>query len=125
MVKSSADTSARIMVLENQVGALATEVNNLETKIDTNNNILHDKISEIKEDFHSKISEMKEDFHRNADEKHQKLVDKLDDQARASSAQHAAISQKIQTFEKWRWMVMGAAIVAGYILAHIKLEKLF
>ena len=32
---------------------------------------------------------------------------------------------KIQTIEKWRWMIMGGALVVGYVLAHLKLEKLF
>jgi hypothetical protein len=32
---------------------------------------------------------------------------------------------KLATFEKWRWMIMGGALVAGYVLAHVKLEKFF
>jgi hypothetical protein len=27
--------------------------------------------------------------------------------------------------EKWRWMIMGGALVVGYVLAHIKMENLF
>jgi hypothetical protein len=36
-----------------------------------------------------------------------------------------SISNRIQTLEKWRWMIFGGAIVAGYMLAHVRLDKLF
>jgi hypothetical protein len=53
------------------------------------------------------------------------VIDKLDQQNKASTEQHKAIAEKIQTIEKWRWMIMGGALVVGYVLAHLKLEKLF
>lgn len=114
MPRNSSATTTRISVLETQVEAITTDVNKLEQKIDSNYATLHHR-----------ISEMRDDFHKNIEEKHEKIIEKLDAQSSASSSQHAAISQKIQAFEKWRWMVMGAAIVVGYVLAHIKLEKLF
>ena len=114
MAKNGADTSTRITVLETQVEAIASDINKMEEKVDSNYVTLH-----------KRISEMRDDFHKSIEEKHEKVIEKLDMQAQASSAQHAAIAQKIQAFEKWRWMVMGAAIVVGYVLAHVKLDKLF
>ena len=54
-----------------------------------------------------------------------KIIDKLDNQAKASTEQHKVISEKMQSFEKWRWMIMGGAIVIGYFLAHLKIDKIF
>ena len=71
------------------------------------------------------ISDLRDDIHANIDAKHNLLVEKLDKQALNSTLQHQTITEKIQAIEKWRWMIMGAAIVVGYVLAHIKLENLF
>jgi hypothetical protein len=52
-------------------------------------------------------------------------MEKLDFQTKASTEQHKQIAEKLHAVEKWRWMIMGGAIVIGYVLAHLKLEKLF
>ena len=36
----------------------------------------------------------------------------------------ADVLEKINKIEKWRWMIMGGALVAGYVLAHIRIENL-
>lgn len=109
---SDSDTT-RITVLETKVTSLHSNVEKLEDKIDSNYATLHHR-----------ISDMRDDFHKNIEDKHEKVMAKLEDQSKASSSQHAALATKIQSFEKWRWMIMGAAVVMGYVLAHIKLEKL-
>lgn len=110
----SSDSSARISVLENQVISLNSNVEKLEEKIDLNYATLH-----------SRISDLRDDVQDNIDKKHEKLMEKLDGQARSSTEQHKAIADKVQQLEKWRWMLMGGAAVLGYILAHIRFEKLF
>lgn len=114
MARNGSDTTTRITVLETQMETISSDLNKMEEKIDANYATLHHR-----------ISEMRDDFHKSIEEKHEKVIEKLDTQAQASSSQHAAIAKKIESFEKWRWMVMGAAIVIGYVLAHLKLEKLF
>ena len=47
-------------------------------------------------------------------EMHLTLMDKFED-----------VTKRITILEKWRWMIFGGAIVVGYILAHVKIEKLF
>ena len=53
------------------------------------------------------------------------IFEKMDEQSKQSSSQHQAIADKITSIERWKWMVIGGAIVIGYVLAHLKLEKLF
>lgn len=114
MARNDAGDSARIIVLENQVSTINASVEKLEKKIDSNYVTLHERISSLRDDLHNSI-----------EVKHDKVMEKLDEQSKASSSQHSAIAQKVQSLEKWRWMIMGAAIVVGYVLAHIKLDKLF
>ena len=52
------------------------------------------------------------------------IIAKLDERAQDSSEQHKIISEKINSIEKWRWMMVGGAIVIGYFLAHLRLDKL-
>lgn len=114
MARNGSDTSTRLIVLETQIETISSDIVKMEEKIDANYATLHHR-----------ISDMRDDFHKSLEEKHEKVMEKFDKQAANSTAQHEAIAEKMQSFEKWRWMIMGAAIVVGYVLAHLKLEKLF
>lgn len=35
------------------------------------------------------------------------------------------MDERLGIVERWRWMILGAAVVVGYILAHIRFEKFF
>ena len=113
MSKADLETETRVSVLETQVDSIVGSVSKLEQKIDANYATLHHRISDMRDDLRNDI-----------DTKHEKIIDKLDSQAKSSSEQHKAIADKINAIEKWRYMLVGGAIVIGYFLAHIKLEKL-
>ena len=68
---------------------------------------------------------MRDDLRSDIDTKHEKVIEKLDTQSKNSADQHKSIADKIADIEKYRWMMIGGSIVMGYILAHIRLEKLF
>ena len=67
------------------------------------------------ETLHSRISDMRDDMHREINSKHEAVMKKLDAQSAASAEQHKAIWDKVSSFERWRWMLVGGAIVAGYV----------
>lgn len=112
--KRDLDTDIRVSVLETQVTSIAVNLEKIEQRIDENYATLHHR-----------ISDMRDDLHKDIETKHDKVIEKLDAQNKASTEQHKAIAEKITTIEKWRWMIMGGAAVVGYVLAHLKLEKLF
>ena len=112
MLKTDSGTETRVSVLETQVDTITSSVTKLEQKIDINYATLH-----------SRISDMRDDLRNDIDAKHEKIIDKLDAQTKASTEQHKSIAEKISSIEKWRYMMVGGSIVMGYILAHIKLEK--
>jgi hypothetical protein len=47
-------------------------------------------------------------------EQHDLLMNKVSD-----------MSNRVDVLERWRWMIVGAAVVIGYILAHVRLDKIF
>ena len=111
--RNDLETETRVSVLENQVDNILKDVNKLEDKLDSNYNTLHIRISDLRDDLRNDI-----------DEKHEKLIAKMDDRSTASDNQHKDIYEKLSSLEKWRWMLVGGSIVVGYIIAHIKLDRL-
>lgn len=114
MLRNSTGDAERLVVLETKVSSMGDSIEKIENKIDKNYTTLHERISNLRDDIHQSI-----------ETKHEKLVEKLDDQQKASTVQHEVIAHKVQSLEKWRWMIMGGAMVAGYLLAHLKIDKLF
>jgi predicted nucleic acid-binding Zn-ribbon protein len=107
------DVRQRIASLETQMLNVAHSVEKIETRVDTHYQTLH-----------SRISDMRDELRQDIDDKHEKLIAKLDEHAKSESETNKSMSTKISAMEKWRWMIMGGAIVVGYIIAHVKLDKL-
>ena len=110
----ASDSKSRISVLENHVSILNTSVEKLEQKIENNYATLHSRISDLRDD-------LREDFEL----KNEKVLQKLDEHNSNSTQYSLELNKRMSQLEKWRWMIMGGALVAGYVLAHLKLEKLF
>lgn len=109
-----ADASTRISILENDVSHLSGTLDKLETKIDNNYATLHSRISDLRDD-------LRHDF----ESKNERVIQKIEEHSESSDKHSAELNKRIDQIEKWRWMIMGAALVIGYILAHIKLERFF
>lgn len=62
----------------------------------------------------------------------QNVAEKIEEMRVEQKEQHNALCKKfedvakrISVLEKWRFMIFGGAVVVGYLLAHIKVDKLF
>jgi predicted nucleic acid-binding Zn-ribbon protein len=104
------DTDIRVSVLETQVSGLTHNIEKIEKKIDDNYSVLHTRINELDQAFEIK---------------NEKILQKIDDHSATSAKHNLDVLEKISKIEKWRWMIMGGALVVGYVLAHIKMENLF
>jgi hypothetical protein len=110
----SADTKARLSVLDNNVAFISTSVEKLETKIDNNYATLHSRISDLRD-------VLRFDF----ESKNEKVIQKIEEHSNSSNEHNKELNRRIDGIERWRWMIMGGALVIGYILAHVKLENFF
>ena len=108
------DTKARLSVVENNLQIVSSNVEKLENKIDSNYATLHSRISDLRDDLRS-------DF----ETKHEKVIQKLEEHNKNSITQSETLNERLTHIEKWKWMLMGASLVLGYFLAHIKLDTLF
>lgn len=66
---------------------------------------LNDKVDELKSDLKDLSSSL--DVHM---EETQKLIKEFQDE---NKKQHDDVNKKISALEKWRWMLMGAGVLAG------------
>lgn len=114
MLREDDSTPVRVSVLESQMTSISHNIEKLEVKVEDQYHTLHSRISSLRDDLRDDI-----------DEKHDKLLTKLEEHNVNSNTKLSSIEEKMSHIEKWRWMIMGAAIVVGYVLAHIKLENLF
>lgn len=108
------DTNIRVSVLESQMNGLSDDIDKIEKKIDENYTTLHTRINNLGNDLRDDI-----------EHKHEKVIQKIDAHSAASEGHNKEIMEKISRIERWRWMIMGGALVAGYVMAHIKIENLF
>tara|TARA_R110000824_G_scaffold98131_3_gene234234 strand:+ start:388 stop:756 length:369 start_codon:yes stop_codon:yes gene_type:complete len=109
---SSDSTNARLSVLENNMNIMTHNIEKLEFQTDQNYATLHSRISELRDD-------LRKDF----ESKNDKILAKLEEHNNYEQDQNNSLHKKIHQFEKWRWMIMGGALVIGYIIAHLKLER--
>lgn len=82
------------MQTQTEIAVLQVQVKNIE-----------DKVGEIKEDLKS----VHECLDRNSEEVKQLIKEMQESDSHA----HVALTQKVSSLEKWRWMMMGAGIVIG------------
>ena len=108
------DVIARVTVLETQMYGVASSVEKIEGKMETQYQTLHSRISDLRDDINV-IVETKND----------KVLAKMDAQSAEATRQHKVMGERLSELEKWRWMLIGGALVVGYVLAHLKIEKLF
>jgi len=104
------DTEIRVSVLESQVNNLVLDVEKIEKKIDENYGVLHKRINALDDTF---------------EQKNEKILIKMEEHSKSSTANNKELLEKINKIEKWRWMIMGGALIVGYVIAHVKIERLF
>jgi peptidoglycan hydrolase CwlO-like protein len=90
---------------------------------------LEAQVESIKEDVADVKSDIK-DLHSRITTGNREILDKLDDKidalATADKEQHTQLKssmdkvrERVDVLERWRWMIVGGAIVLGYALGHI------
>lgn len=89
-----AATARKIKQTETDIAVLQVQVANLDEKID---------------DLKSDLVEIKESLKQNA----QRSSDMLEEFKKENAEQHNELAEKVGSLERWRWMLMGAAALAG------------
>jgi len=108
-------------------------------KLETQVEGIKEDVAAVKDDIkelHSRITTGNREILDKIDSMDRRLEIKMNTAAEVSKAQHEVIqreikkdvdkiSSRVDILEQWRWMIVGAAIVAGYLLAHVDLINKF
>jgi len=119
----------------------------LETKVES----IQEDVKEVREDIkelHSRITTQTREIVEKIDDFQTRIEHKMQASTMAATAQHESIQRAVQAdiqkvaetldtdikevtkrvdiLERWRWMIVGGAIVFGYIVGHLELfSKIF
>lgn len=122
--------------IDDAIEKLAEVSNTISKMLIVNDNKLqnHDQMidgiklamSERKNDFekqvdmlHIRISSMKDENHLERDKYHKELLAAV----KEISDMQKSMDERIVTLEQWKWYVLGAAAVIGFILAQVPWDK--
>ena len=90
---------------------------------------LETQVESLKEDLSGVKSDIKE-LHSRITTGNREIMDKLDEKidalAKSDREQHETlkktmdnVKERVDILERWRWMIVGGAIVIGYLIGHL------
>ena len=92
---------------------------------------LEAQVESIKEDVAGVKQDIKE-LHSRITTGNREIMDKLDEKidelAKSDREQHESlktsmdkVKERVDVLERWRWMIVGGAVVIGYLIGHLDL----
>lgn len=103
------EEASRIAKLEAQVDAIKEDVAELKSDVRD----LHSRITTGNREIMDKIDQKFETLSRSEDTAHLDVKLSID-----------RVSSRVEILEKWRYMIVGAAIVAGYVFGQIDFKAI-
>ena len=115
------DTPERIARLEAQVDSikgdvseLKSDVKEIHSRITTGNREIMDKIENMDAAMEARMAKNAE----TSAKQHSEIKESL-------QADITKVTDRVDTLEKWRWMIVGGAIVLGYLVGNLDLVTKF
>ena len=118
----SMESSERIAKLETQVDAIKEDVTELKSDV---------------KDLHSRITTGNREILEKIDSMEHRMEERMDTSAVNAAKQHheielnvkkdiTKIAERVDVLERWRWMIVGGALVLGYSLSNLGIfSKIF
>jgi len=122
-----------------KIGDVSNNISKLlavhEQRLDILNNMdkqLEDKIvkqrddiaSDIKE-LHTRITMNNEHLLKALNEAEKSIKTHIDSEHIRQDKEIRKVEEKIDSLEKWKWFVIGGAVVIGWLISHINIDSLF
>jgi len=107
------DFDARLSKIETEVAAMREKVSFF--------SVIYEKFDKTLEKFDERQNEDRKELQSMMDELRVDLLQEIKALREDMATQHDVEKQKIEDLNKWRWLVMGGAVVVGWILSKIGL----
>ncbi len=105
---------------ENKISKMESEMAAMKEKISFFT-VIYDKFDKTLDKFDQRTIEDKKELHDMMDELRSDIMSEIKAMRKEVSDQHIAQAKKIEDLNKWRWVVMGGAVVVGWILSKLGL----
>lgn len=107
------DFESRLSKIETEVAAMREKVSFF--------SVIYEKFDKTLEKLDERQLEDRKELQLVVDDLRNDLVQEMKALREEMAAQHAIEKQKIEDLNKWRWLVMGGAVVVGWILSKLGL----
>ena len=94
--------------IKDDVKDLKADVKELHSRITTGNREIVDKLEAMDQRLEEKLNLSA----KNAKEQHEQIQKEIQQDIKE-------IAKRVDILERWRWMIVGGAIVVGYLIGHI------
>jgi hypothetical protein len=107
------DFESRLSKIETDVAAMREKVSFF--------TVIYEKFDRTLDKLDERTIEDKKELQTMMDDLRTDLVQEMKALREEMAAQHAVEKQKIEDLNKWRWLVMGGAVVVGWIISKLGL----
>ena len=107
------DFESRLSKIETDVAAMREKVSFF--------TVIYEKFDRTLDKLDERTIEDKKELQAMMDDLRTDLLQEMKSLREEMAAQHAVEKQKIEELNRWRWLVMGGAVVIGWILSKLGL----
>jgi hypothetical protein len=107
------DFEARLSKIETDVAAMKEKVSFF--------TVIYEKFDRTLDKLDERTIEDKKELQAMMDNLRTDLLQEMKSLREEMAAQHAVEKQKIEELNRWRWLVMGGAVVIGWVLSKLGL----
>jgi uncharacterized coiled-coil protein SlyX len=107
------DFESRLSKIETEVAAIREKVSFF--------SVIYEKFDRTLDKLDERQIEDRKELQQMMDELRVDLVQEMKSLREEMAAQHAIEKQKIEDLNKWRWLVMGGAVVVGWLISKLGL----
>jgi CHASE3 domain sensor protein len=107
------DFESRLSKIETDVAAMKEKVSFF--------TVIYEKFDRTLDKLDERTIEDKKELQTMMDDLRTDLLQEMKSLREEMAAQHAVEKQKIEELNRWRWLVMGGAVVIGWILSKLGL----
>jgi predicted RNase H-like nuclease (RuvC/YqgF family) len=110
----------RMLDFENKISKIETEVAAMREKISFFS-VIYEKFDRTLDKLEKQHNDELREVHNKIEELEVSIMEEIKALRQDMKEQHAVEKQKIEDLNKWRWLVMGGAVVVGWLLSKIGL----
>jgi hypothetical protein len=105
---------------ESRLGKIETDVAAMKEKVSFFT-VIYEKFDRTLDKLDERTIEDKKELQAMMDNLRTDLLQEMKSLREEMAAQHAVEKQKIEELNRWRWLVMGGAVVIGWVLSKLGL----